>query len=198
MLPGGFFISHPNPFHMRKRLWLLLSGLCLLVLCPHRASAQYYGVGVNVAMLMTGKVNASFEAAFALHWSVDIPLMWNPVRSDKVQMRLIAVQPGVRYWFFEEYAGHFIGTHLAAAKYDIGGSRFHRKGWLTGLGVSYGYSWLLSTRWNLTVEAGLGLYYMKDTRRDHHVPDDRDEYICHARRLVLGPSKLGVGFTYLF
>ena len=113
-------------------------------------------------------------------------------------MRLWAIQPGVRYWFFEEYAGHFLGTHLAAAKYDIGGRRFHRKGWLTGLGVSYGYSWLLSTRWNLSVEAGLGLYYMKNTRRDHYVPDDRDEYIYRSRRLVLGPSKCTVGFTYLF
>lgn len=183
---------------MKKRLWLLLTGLCLCALCPQRASAQYYGVGLNVPMLLTGTVNVSFEAAFAPHWSADIAAMWNPVKADKLQMRLLAVQPGVRYWFFEEYAGHFIGTHLAAARYDIGGRRFHRKGWLTGLGVSYGYSWLLSTRWNLSVEAGLGLYYMKDTRRDHHVPDDRDEYICHARRLVLGPSKLNVGFTYLF
>ena len=102
------------------------------------------------------------------------------------------------YWFFEEYVGHFLGTHLAAAKYDIGGNRFHRKGWLTGLGFSYGYSWLLSTRWNLSVEAGVGFYYMRDTRRDHYVPDDRDEYIYHTRRLVLGPSKCTVGFTYLF
>lgn len=183
---------------MKTRLWLLCSGLCLLALYPHRASAQYYGVGVNVPMLLTGTLNASFEAAFAPHWSVDIPLMWNPVKSDKVQMRLLAAQPGVRYWFFEEYVGHFIGMHIGVARYDIGGRRLHRRGWLTGLGVSYGYSWLLSTRWNLSVEAGLGLYYMKDTRRDHHVPDDRDEYIYHARRLVLGPSKCTVGFTYLF
>ena len=118
---------------MKKRLWLLLSGLCLFALCPQRASAQYFGVGVNVPMLMTGTVNASFEAAFAPHWSVDVPLMWNPVKADKVQMRLWAIQPGVRYWFFEEYAGHFLGTHLAAAKYDIGGRRFHRKGWLVRL-----------------------------------------------------------------
>lgn len=183
---------------MRKRVWLLFSGLCLLALCPQRASAQYYGVGVNLPMLLTGTLNASFEAAFAPHWSVDIPLMWNPVKSEKVQMRLLAVQPGVRYWFFEEYVGHFVGTHIGVARYDIGGCRFHRRGWLTGLGVSYGYSWLLSTRWNLSVEAGLGLYYMRDTRRDHRVPDDRDEYICHERRLVLAPSKLGVSFTYLF
>lgn len=113
-------------------------------------------------------------------------------------MQLIAVQPGIRYWIFEEYAGHFIAAHLTAAKYDLGGNRFHRKGWLAGMGFSYGYAWLLAPRWNLSVEAGLGVYYMKDDKRDHLVPDDRDEYIYHNRRILLGPSKCSVGFTYLF
>lgn len=72
-------------------------------------------------MLLTGTLNASFEAAFAPHWSVDVPLMWNPVKADKDADAPLAIQPGVRYWFFEEYVGHFLGTHLAAAKYDIGG-----------------------------------------------------------------------------
>lgn len=110
MLSGGSFsLLSVNSSVMKKRLWLLLSGLCLLALCPQRASAQYYGVGVNIPMLLTGTVNASFEAAFAPHWSVDVPLMWNPVKADKVQMRLLAIQPGVRYWLFEEYAATFWG-----------------------------------------------------------------------------------------
>lgn len=66
------------------------------------------------------------------------------------------------------------------------------------MGFSYGYAWLLAPRWNLSVEAGLGVYYMKDDKRDHLVPDDRDEYIYHNRRILLGPSKCSVGFTYLF
>lgn len=72
------------------------------------------------------------------------------------------------------------------------------KGGWQGIGVSYGYAWLLSKRWNLSVEAGVGLYYMKDRKRDHCVPWTADEYIGHNRRLVLGPSKCEVAFTYLF
>ena len=55
-------------------------------------------------------------------------------------MQLLAIQPCVRYWLFEEYAGHFVAAHLGAAKYDVGAERFHRNGWLMGLGVSYGYA----------------------------------------------------------
>ena len=180
-----------------KKLCYLLTFVFLWSAAP-RAAAQYYGVSTNVAALATGTVNASFEAAIAPHWSVDIPLYWNPVKAENLQMCCLAAQPGVRYWFFEEYAGQFIGGHLAAAKYDVGGRRFHRAGWLTGLGISYGYSWLLATRWNFTLEIGAGVYYMQDTKRDHRLSDFQTEYIRRGRRIVLGPSKCTVGFTYLF
>ena len=113
-------------------------------------------------------------------------------------MQVLALQPGLRRWLYEAYAGHFWAAHLAVARYNIGNAHWHYKGWLAGIGVSYGYAWLLSKRWNLSVEAGVGLYYMKDRKRDHCVPWTADEYIGHNRRLVLGPSKCEVAFTYLF
>lgn len=39
---------------------------------------------------------------------------------------------------------------------------------------------------------------MQDRKRDHCVPWTVDEYIGHNRRLVFGPSKCEVAFTYLF
>lgn len=161
-------------------------------------AAQYYGIGVNAAALATGTINVTFEAAIAPHWSVEVPLYWNPIKTPKLQMQCLAMQAGVRYWLFEEYAGHFFGWHLAIADYDVGGSKFHRAGWLAGIGASYGYSWLLATRWNLTLEIGAGIFFMKDTKRDHHLTDFEDECVRHARRIVLGPSKCTIGFSYLF
>ena len=52
----------------------------------------------------------------------------------------------------------------------------------TGIGISYGYAWLLSKRWNLSVEAGLGIYYIRDTKRAHYVGEFDDEYIRRYRR----------------
>ena len=67
-----------------------------------------------------------------------------------------------------------------------------------GLGVSYGYAWMLSKRWNIALEAGVGLYRTKDTRRDPTVGDWEDEYIYHYRRWTLAPTKLEVSFSHLF
>ena len=182
---------------MRKIRFALLPLLLSAVGIP-QASAQYFGVGTNAALLATGTLNVSLEATLAPHWTTEVSLMWNPVKTRKLQAGVIAIQPGVRYWFFEEYAGHFLSAHLAAAQYDVGNVRFHRKGWLAGIGISYGYAWLLSTRWNLTLEAGAALYWMKDDKRDHYVPPLQDEYIRRSRRVTFGPSKCAVTFSYLF
>ena len=58
--------------------------------------------------------------------------------------------------------------------------------------------WMLSKRWNVAVEAGVGLYRTKDTRRDPTVGDWDDEYIYHYRRWTLAPTKLEVSFSYIF
>ena len=94
--------------------------------------------------------------------------------------------------------GHFLGQHLTYVSYDLGSRTKRYKGHAYGLGVSYGYAWMLSKRWNVALEAGVGLYHTRDTRRDPTVSDWEDEYIYHNRRWTLAPTKLEVSFSYLF
>ena len=170
----------------------------MLAFGTRRAAAQYYGVRVNALALLTGTVNAALEVSISEKLSLDVPVFWNPIKAHTIKMQVIAVQPGVRYWLYQPFVGHFIGGHLAAGRYDTGNDRWHYRGWQAGIGASYGYSWLLSKRWNLTVEAGGGIYYTRDDKRDYYTPDDRDAYIYHYRRIMLLPSRLEVSFTYLF
>lgn len=107
-------------------------------------------------------------------------------------------QAGVRLWRFEPNVGPFIGIHATGGTFNIGNRKAHYKGYLAGAGVSYGYSWLLTNRWNLTAEVGIGCYYISDTRRDYFTPWTQDELIRHNRRIALGPSKAEVSFSYLF
>ena len=110
----------------------------------------------------------------------------------------VAVQLGVRHWFYEDFVGHFLGLHASWVDYRIGNRRRTYDGRAYGIGISYGYAWILSKRWNLVVEAGAGLYRTRDTRRDPVTSDWGDRYIRHARRWTLAPSKLEVSFNYLF
>ncbi len=175
---------------MRK--FLIITALVLLG--STGARAQFFAVKSNALGLAAGTVNAGVEVAVAKQWSVEVSGYWNPVETDRFRSKVWFVQPAV----YEHFAGHFVAVHPAYGRYDVGGDRFHRRGWLAGLGASYGYSWLLTKRWNFTAEGGIGLYYMRD-RRDNYVTDDWSPVtIVHARRVMLAPSKLEVSFSYLF
>ena len=123
---------------------------------------------------------------------------WNPVISDSFSCRLYAAQIGTKRWLYEAFVGHFIGSQLTYGNYLYGGSRRYYKGGMAGLGFSYGYAWLLSKRWNVTAEIGIGVFYMKDTRRDRIPPEYESIFIHHYKRWVVGPSRAEISFNYLF
>ena len=102
------------------------------------------------------------------------------------------------FWFYESFVGHFIGQHLTYAGYDLGSRTKRYKGHAYGFGVSYGYAWMLSKRWNVALEAGIGLFHTEDIRRDPTVSDWEDEYIYRYRRWTLAPSKMELSFSYIF
>lgn len=177
-----------------KKLILISLLLCSVSV----ASAQFYGIKVNTLGLATGTINAGAEISVAKQWSVDISGYFNPIKTGNFRSQFWYVQPGVRYWLYEHFVGHFFAAHIAYGGYNIGNDRWHYKGWLTGLGFSYGYTWILSKQWNFTLEGGLGLYYMRDKKRFYDLDDWTPERIVHYKRLGLAPSKMEVSFTYLF
>ena len=156
-------------------LFLLLSAA--LWGLPRRAAAQIFAVRANALAACGATLNVGAEAALTDNWSLEL---------------------GGRYWFYESFVGHFLGQQLTYVSYDLGSRTRRYKGHAYGLGVSYGYAWMLSKRWNVALEAGVGLYHTRDTRRAPTVSDWEDEYIYHYRRWTLAPSKLELSFSYIF
>ncbi|WP_300700703.1 DUF3575 domain-containing protein [uncultured Alistipes sp.] len=181
-----------------KRSLIIFALLAAVWGIPHRATAQIFAVRANALAALTAALDLGVEMSVADKWTVEASGSWNPLRTDQLSTRFHAVQAGGRYWLYESFVGHFIGAHLTYAGYDLGRRTRRYDGRAFGLGLSYGYSWMLSTRWNVAVQAGIGLFHSKDTRRNSTVSDWEDEYIYHYRRWTLFPSKVGVSFSYLF
>lgn len=161
------------------------------------APAQNSAVRVNGLGIATGTLNVGLDVGVSQRWSVEGSVYWNPIKGDSFRSQAAAFSLGARYWRYEPHVGPFFGFHNTTIFYNAGtGGKFY-KGWMTGLGASYGYSWMLSTRWNLTAEFGLGCFYMKDRRRRPH-SDNEDIYVYHHQRLVVAPSRAEISFSYLF
>lgn len=170
----------------------LIIAICTLSFST--AKAQHTAVRVNALELARGTINAGIDIAVTDKWSVDLSARYNPIP----KMNVMAFTAGIRRWRFEPHVGAFWGLHSTTARYDIENKTNHYKGWLSGIGATYGYSWKLSTRCNFTLEGGLGVFYMQDKRQKRNTSPMEDTFIYHYRRIVVAPSKLEISFSYLF
>lgn len=185
---------------------------CVLAVCLAGAGfsvhAQQLGVKTNVLYDALTTMNVGLEYGVAPRWTVELSGAYNPWTLNKEtnkKVRSWGVFPEARYWFCERFQGHFLGLHSGYAQYNMGGVKlplwnkdtkpYRYQGWGTGVGVAYGYSWILGKRWNLETTLGLGYVFTK-----------YDKYACPtcgkrltegAKHHYLGPTKAGISIIYM-
>ena len=200
----------PKKESMKKKFALVFLSLAMSV----ALSAQRVAVKTNLLYDATATVNAGIEIGLAPRWSLDVSGNYNNwmMNGEGMRWKHMMVQPELRYWFCDWFAGHFVGVHAIGGSYNFGlipnnihnflGSDFSRltdnryQGYAWGGGIAYGYSWILGRHWNLEAEVGLGVIYTKF--------DELDCSICeHTVRsdvphLYKGPTKLALNLVYVF
>ncbi|MFQ9830176.1 MAG: DUF3575 domain-containing protein [Alistipes putredinis] len=126
--------------------------------------AQFSSVSTNIVGWAAGNINAAVDLNVNLHNTINIPVSANPFKFGDTQWSHVVLQPGWRHWFVERYIGQFVSPSLFYANYTIGYDKRTFKGNAYGIGCSWGYSKLLSTRWNFIVEIGAGIVYTPTPR----------------------------------
>ena len=162
---------------MRKLIIMIfLFVIPLSFYAPDRLSGQKGSVvGLKTNIPYWGAMatfNAGVEFRLARHWSLDIETGLNPFDGKKEDgsygksLKHWRLHPELRYWFCETSYKHFIGLHVPYILYNVsdikilGTENERHQGWGAGVGVSYGYSWLLSKHWNLEATVGVGYLYL--------------------------------------
>ena len=168
------------------------------------ASAQKVAVKTNALYLATATPNVGFEFAMAPRWTFEFAGGYNPwtlCAEDNVKAKHFLVTPEFRYWFCEAFQGHFIGLNGNYTQFNIGGIPFidelkdvRMQGWAAGAGVTYGYAWPISRRWNMEFTLGLGWWYTEYDRFESRTCGLFQESVS---RYAFGPTDLGLSFIYL-
>lgn len=115
------------------------------------------------------------------------------------------VQPEFRYFLCERFNGHFFGVHALYSRYNIGGHNlpllfgrgsadFRHEGWAAGLGVTYGYQFMLGKRWNLELSAGLGYANLQYDKYDCPKCSSK---IGVEKKNYFGPTKAAISLIYI-
>lgn len=190
----------------QRRLLLLLSLLC----CAGWLSAQTiaerrhtpsFALKSNIAYDAVGSFNLGAEFRVSPRLTLDVPFVYNPLTfgSDR-KWKHFLVQPELRRWVCEPFNGHFWGVHAHYAFYNAGGigsrwmKNYRFEGWLAGVGVSYGYHWILSPRWSLEASLGVGYAYMD---YDRYVWQKCGKFLSHDRMNYFGPTKAAISLIYI-
>lgn len=183
--------------------------LFMVLVCP--AMAQRVALKTNLPMDATASVNVGMELGLSDKWTLDVSgnlRFWDV--SDRSTFKHWMVQPEARYWLCDKFIGSFLGFHLHGGQYNLGnldngikflGTDFSKlsdsryQGWFAGLGIGYGYSWVLNKHWNLEAEAGLGYSY---TRYEKYPCAHCGEVEEEGKHHYVGVTKAALNLIYLF
>ena len=199
-----------------RHYYLIIVAICLTAFSG-TAQAQKVGAKTNVLYWASATPNAGIEFALADRWTMEVAGGYNPWTFNKennLKAKHWLVSPEVRYWFCESFHGHFIGLNANYTQFNMSGMPLPNAfitlrsntpspevmrdaricGWAVGAGLTYGYQFLLSPRWNLELTAGFGWWYTEYDRFESRKCGmfEQDVY-KHA----LGPTSLGISFIYL-
>lgn len=193
---------------------LLRAALCCgaLLLCTPRAEAQKLAVKLNALSWLTTTPQAEVEGAVGAHWTLALAGSWNPwTFGDNKKFKHWELRPMGRYWLWEAFNGHFFGVNAEYAQFNVGGmkatpfglmfsdtDKTRYEGSYFGAGISYGYSWMLSPRWSIEGEVGVG--YRQSSYRSY------DCVTCGRPRVdgdpkqnkgYFGPTRLAVSVIFM-
>lgn len=171
----------------------------LSVLFSGNVFGQKAVIKTNALYWVSSTPNIGVEMKVGRNLSLDVSGNYNPFRFGHHRyIKHWLLQPELRYWPCKPFKGHFFGLHGHYAEYNVSwkkeGSRY--SGNLYGGGVSYGYQWLLSPRWSVEAEIGVGYARL---RYDKYVAGFKQGILLGSDigKNYVGPTRAGVNFIYV-
>lgn len=175
-----------------------------------KAQAQSVAVKTNLLYDATLTPNLGVEMGLGKRTTAQLSYGLNPWKfSEGKSIRHWQLVGEGRYWFCSKFNGHFLGVHAMGGQFnmakvnaklytinwpkDLKDNRY--EGWNAGLGVTYGYQWILSRHWNVEAAVGVGYNYIH-YKKNPCEPCGTVEQQGHKN--YFGPTKLALSLMYVF
>ena len=198
---------------MRK---LFIIGLCISSLIGWASARSPLGgdgrppavaLKTNALYWATATPNLGVEFRLAPRWSLEAEVGLNPFTGKEddgsygKSIKHFRVHQELRYWLCETFYGHFLGVHVPYLIYNVsdiswlGTADERHQGWGAGVGVSYGYNWVVGKHWNIEATIGVGYLYLES---DKYPCENCGTRIENTRKHYFGPTQAAVSAIYLF
>lgn len=159
----------------------------------YAAASQTINVGAEIAVGRKTTLELSLGGNF-----------WNKSgdRNDNRKLWHVMVRPELRYWLCERFNGHFLGVNATYGNYDISrhnilwlfDKEFRYDGNAWGMGITYGYHYMLNKHWGLELTVGVGFAAMSYDKYENR---QNGALIGHENDFYFGPTRAGISIVYL-
>lgn len=163
-----------------------------------KANAQIFEVGTMLSSDVLLEWNAHLSMRISRHSSLLLNAEFNPLQTSSWSIKNCGLGLSYRWWRTECFYGHFISVDTLHLNFRVGKQPFLWNGNGTALGLGYGYSWIIRKRLNLTLEASLGLWYIKAKRYVLEEDEFLPNRLYHLRRFMFLPLNAGLSIGYMF
>lgn len=169
---------------------------------PEYIQQRNWKIAVKTNLLFDAALvaNLGIEISPWKHWSLDIPVCYSPYSITQTRkIRLLSVQPEIRWWFKEAMSGHFIGLHTHVAGFNIALNDYARyqdpNKALWGMGLSYGYAISLDKKHHWGMEFTIGAGFAKYQYDAYHNWDNGQKFTSGSD-CYWGITRAGVTLSY--
>lgn len=166
--------------------------------------AQKLSIESNaVGYMALGTLNAEASAAVARRWTVNAGVKYNPfnfnksTEGDAMRLRQQSYSIGARFWPWHVYSGWWIAGKAQYQEYSFAGvfSRKSREGDRFGGGLSFGWTYMLAPRFNITFGAGFWAGLDRFRKYGCAVCGTLED---EGEEVFIAPNDLVVSFSYIF
>ena|SRR5690554_1177377 len=192
-----------NKKYIKGILIILLS----LSFSSHINAQKKVALKANIPHWATASPNLGVEVALRHRLTLEISGGLNPFTfKDDKQWKHWVIWPEIRYWPWEAFNGHSIGLHGVFAEFDVGGfdlsisklaplKERRYEGNINGIGLSYGYAWIIGNSMVLEITAGGGYARLN---YDVFTHGDGGYQINYGKKHYISPTKGAISLVYLF
>ena len=182
-----------------SRLIKIIFVAILSIVTGTSLNAQRVGVTSNLLEDAVLTPNIGVEIVLADQQSITFDASCSPYKlSQNFYDKCMTFRAGYKYWFNQALYAHYLGVDLVASSSDFGLGKFNSRDEYIGVGVGYGYSFIIGKKLNIVPHVGVGLAYGQSyDGYDHMISTGKG--VEAAATLGLKPilTRLGVTVQYV-
>lgn len=144
---------------MSIRLKFVIIAILLIAVKPS-LSAQRIALTSNLCEDILLTPNIGVDLVIADRQSITFDTSFSPYKlSQQFYNKRMTLRAGYKYWFNQAFYAHYIGIDAVASSSDVKVGQWNSRDEYLGVGIGYGYSFIIAKRLNIVPSIGIGLAY---------------------------------------